>query len=137
MSLRRLLHSNTMRSSASDYFIIYDNQHSFLHVPLRRAVLVAFYHNLRRTGSDRRRERISWSPFGEAIEHSLAGVNPQSFQPTIGSLADMLWTGGFSEISLLEKSMTPDGNGPAVLLRAEKTSTPAVGSSRACPTRSR
>ncbi len=61
--------------------------------------------------------------FGEAIEHPLAGVNPQSFQPTIGSLADMLWVGGFSEISLLEKSMTPDGNGPAVLLRAEKTST--------------
>ena len=75
--------------------------------------------------------------FGEAVEHPLAGVNPQSFQPMIGSLADMLWAGGFSEISLLEKSMTPDGNGPAVLLRAEKTSTPAVGSSRACPTRSR
>jgi len=50
-------------------------------------------------------------------------VDPQSFQPTIGSLADMLWVGGFSEISLLEKSMTPDGNGPAVLLKAEKPST--------------
>ena len=60
--------------------------------------------------------------FGEAVEHPLAGVNPQSFQPTIGSLADMLWAGGFNEISLLEKSMTPDGNGPAVLLKAEKTS---------------
>ena len=59
--------------------------------------------------------------FGEAVEHPLAGVNPQSFQPTIGSLADMLWAGGFREISLLEKSMTPDGNGPAVLLKAEKT----------------
>ena len=58
--------------------------------------------------------------FGEAVEHPLAGVNPQSFQPTIGSLADMLWAAGFSDISLLEKSMTPDGNGPAVLLRAEK-----------------
>ena len=61
--------------------------------------------------------------FGEAIEHPLSGMNPQSFQPTIGSLADMLWAGGFSEISLLEKSMTPDGNGPAVLLKAKKTST--------------
>lgn len=59
--------------------------------------------------------------FGEAIEHPLSGVNPQSFQPTIGSLADMLWTAGFSEISLLEKSITPDGNGPAVLLKAERT----------------
>ena len=58
--------------------------------------------------------------FGEAVEHPLSGVNPQSFQPTIGSLADMLWAAGFSDISLLEKSMTPDGNGPAVLLRAEK-----------------
>jgi hypothetical protein len=45
-----------------------------------------------------------------------------SFQPTIGSLADMLWAAGFSEISLLEKSMTPDGNGPAVLLKAVRTS---------------
>lgn len=58
--------------------------------------------------------------FGEAIEHPLAGMNPQSFQPTIGSLADMLWTAGFSEILLLEKSMAPDGNGPAVLLKAER-----------------
>jgi hypothetical protein len=61
--------------------------------------------------------------FGEAVEHPLAGVNQQSFQPTIGFLSHMLWTGGFNEISLLEKSMTPDGNGPAVLLKAEKTST--------------
>ena len=63
--------------------------------------------------------------FGEAVEHPLSGVNPQSFQPTIGSLADMLWAAGFSEIKLLEKSMTPDGNGPAVLLKAEKT--PDIG----------
>ena len=59
---------------------------------------------------------------GETIEHPLAGVNWQSFLPTIGSLSDMLWSGGFSEILLLEKSMTPDGNGPAVLLKAERTS---------------
>lgn len=58
--------------------------------------------------------------FGEAIEHPLSGVNPQSFLPTIGSLADMLWEAGFSEIKLLEKSITPDGNGPAVLLKAER-----------------
>jgi hypothetical protein len=32
----------------------------------------------------------------------------------------MLWIGGF--IMLLEKSMTPDGNGPTVLLKAEKAS---------------
>src|SRR5438874_7274054 len=61
--------------------------------------------------------------FGEAVEHPLSGVDPQSFQPTIGSLADMLWAAGFNEILLLEKSMTPDGNGPAVLLKAEKTAT--------------
>jgi SAM-dependent methyltransferase len=60
--------------------------------------------------------------FGEAVEHPLAGVNRQSFLPTIGSLADMLWKAGFTELLLLEKSMTPDGNGPAVLLKAEKTS---------------
>jgi hypothetical protein len=61
--------------------------------------------------------------FGEAVEHPLSGVNPQSFQPTIGSLADMLWAAGFNEILFLEKSMTPDGNGPAVLLKAEKNRT--------------
>jgi hypothetical protein len=60
--------------------------------------------------------------FGEAIEHPLSGVNPQSFQPTIGSLADMLWAAGFTEILLLEKSITPDGNGPAVLLKAVRSS---------------
>jgi hypothetical protein len=60
--------------------------------------------------------------FGEPIEHPLSGVDPQSFQPTIGSLADMLWAGGFNEILLLEKSLTPDGNGPAVLLKAERSS---------------
>jgi len=59
--------------------------------------------------------------FGEAIEHPLSGVKPQSFQPTIGSLADMLSTAGFNELLLLEISITPDGNGPAVLLKAEKT----------------
>jgi 2-polyprenyl-3-methyl-5-hydroxy-6-metoxy-1,4-benzoquinol methylase len=58
--------------------------------------------------------------FREAIEYPLAGVIPQSFQPTIGSLADMLWAAGFNEILLLEKSMTP-ASGPAVLLKAEKT----------------
>ena len=63
--------------------------------------------------------------FGEAIEHPLSGVNPQSFQPTIGSLADMLWAAGFDEILLLEKSITPDGNGPAVLLKAERSSATA------------
>jgi SAM-dependent methyltransferase len=60
--------------------------------------------------------------FGEAIEHPLSGVDRQSFQPTIGSLADMLWAAGFNEILLLEKSITPDGNGPAVLLKAERSS---------------
>jgi protein-L-isoaspartate O-methyltransferase len=63
--------------------------------------------------------------FGEAIEHPLSGVNPQSFQPTIGSLADMLWAAGFNEILLLEKSITPDGNGPAVLLKAQRSSNTA------------
>ncbi len=32
--------------------------------------------------------------FGEAVEHPLSGVDSQSFQPTIGSLADMLWAAG-------------------------------------------
>jgi hypothetical protein len=42
MSRLRLLHSNTMRSSASDYFIICDNQRSFWHAPPRRLVFCGF-----------------------------------------------------------------------------------------------
>jgi hypothetical protein len=53
-------------------------------------------------------------------------VNPQSFLPTIGSLAEMLWAAGFIEILFLDKSITPDGNGPAILLKAEKTSTTGI-----------
>jgi hypothetical protein len=112
-----------MRSSASDYFIIYDNQHRFSYGPLRRPAFCgsppSFAPNREATVvEDDYRGRF----FGEPVEHPLSGVNPQSFQPTIGSLADMLWAAGFTEILLLEKSITPDGNGPAVLLKAERSS---------------
>jgi hypothetical protein len=59
--------------------------------------------------------------FSEKIEHPLSGVYLQSFQPTIGSLAEMLWAAGFNEIVLLEKGITPRA-GPAVLLKAERAS---------------
>jgi len=59
---------------------------------------------------------------GELVEHPLAGADRQSFLPTISSLTDMLWAAGFSEISLLNKALTPNNNGPAILLKAEKKS---------------
>jgi len=42
MSRLQLLHSNTMRSSASDYFIICDNQQSFSHEQPSRLVFCGF-----------------------------------------------------------------------------------------------
>jgi len=59
---------------------------------------------------------------GELVEHPLAGADRQSFLPKISSLTDMLWAAGFSEISLLNKALTPNNNGPAILLKAEKKS---------------
>jgi hypothetical protein len=81
MSLRRLLHSNTMRSSASDYFI-YDQPAQFL---VRAAQAAGFLwlstiicaEPEATVVEDDYRGRF----FGEPIEHPVSGVNPQSFQP--------------------------------------------------------
>ena len=79
MSRLQLLHSNTMRSSASDYFIICDNQQSLSHEPPSRLVFVAFHHHLRRTGSGRRRRRLSRSPFRRSCGAPAGRSGPTIF----------------------------------------------------------
>ena len=59
----------------------------------------------------------------ERPEHPLSGISSSSFIPTISSLADMLWGAGYQTIELLEKVMTSNGNGPALLLQAQRGST--------------
>jgi SAM-dependent methyltransferase len=58
----------------------------------------------------------------ERPEHPLSGISSSSFIPTISSLADMLWAAGYQTIELLEKVMTSNGNGPALLLQAQRGS---------------
>jgi SAM-dependent methyltransferase len=59
----------------------------------------------------------------ETPEHPLSGIGSSSFIPTISSLADMLWAAEYQTIELLEKVMTSNGNGPALLLQAQRGST--------------
>lgn len=56
----------------------------------------------------------------ETPDHPLSGVQPESFLPTVSSLVDMLWAVGFDTVELLGKAMTSNGNGPAVLLQAQR-----------------
>lgn len=56
----------------------------------------------------------------EFAEHPLAGIRGDSFLPTLGSLNDMLWQAGYAKITLYEKAMTSNENGPAILLSAER-----------------
>ena len=58
----------------------------------------------------------------ETPDHPLSGIGSKSFIPTISSLADMLWNAGYQTIELLEKVMTTNGNGPALLLQAQRGS---------------
>lgn len=55
----------------------------------------------------------------EKTDHPLSGVEPESFLPTLGSLADMLWDSGFRSLQLLQKELTLNNNGPCVLLEAK------------------
>ncbi|MGI9115692.1 MAG: class I SAM-dependent methyltransferase [Chthoniobacterales bacterium] len=52
--------------------------------------------------------------------HPLTGAAPQSFLPTVGSLADMLFESGFSKVQLLNKELTTNNNGPCILLQVER-----------------
>jgi len=56
----------------------------------------------------------------EKPSHPLSGWERESFLPTLGSLADMLWDAGFRSICLLDKGLTANNNGPFILLQAER-----------------
>ena len=56
----------------------------------------------------------------ETPNHPLSGGERESFLPTLGSLADMLWHAGFRSVRLLDKGLTANDNGPYVLLQAER-----------------
>lgn len=56
----------------------------------------------------------------ESTEHPLAAVRSESFLPTLGTLADYLWEAGYTNVELVKKEMTANGNGPAILLCATR-----------------
>lgn len=66
--------------------------------------------------SDARRGRMH----PEAVEHPLSSVRTESYLPTLGMLADYLWECGYTDVDLLKKEMTANGNGPAILLCATR-----------------
>lgn len=58
--------------------------------------------------------------YDEPTAHQLSSTRPQSFFPTLGTLAGMLWDAGYATVELHEREMTSNGNGPAVLLEARR-----------------
>jgi hypothetical protein len=63
-------------------------------------------------------EKYRGKYYTEPTEHPLSGVRDTSFFPSLGSLCNMLWDAGYIHIEIIEQTMTPNGNGPAVLLLA-------------------
>lgn len=56
----------------------------------------------------------------EHTAHPLSAVRGESYLPTLGSLADYLWEAGYTNVELIRKEMTANGNGPAILLCASR-----------------
>lgn len=56
----------------------------------------------------------------EPTDHPLSAIRGESFFPALGSLMDMLWEAGYTNIELLRKEITQNGNGPAILLYATR-----------------
>lgn len=59
--------------------------------------------------------------YNEPVEHPLSGVRPKSFFPSLGTLCNMIWDAGFQKIEVYEQTLTPNGNGPAVLISTSKS----------------
>ena len=60
--------------------------------------------------------------YHEPVDHPLSGMRITFFFPTLGTLCNMIWDAGFHNIEIFEKPMTPNGNGPAVLISVSKDS---------------
>lgn len=56
----------------------------------------------------------------EDTSHPLSSVRAESFFPTLGSLAALLWDAGFTNIDLVKRETTANGNGPAITLCASR-----------------
>jgi SAM-dependent methyltransferase len=59
--------------------------------------------------------------YTEPTAHPLSGVRAESFFPSLGSLLEMALAGGYQRIEVIEREMTKNGNGPAVLLCATRS----------------
>jgi len=58
--------------------------------------------------------------YNESTEHPLSAARSVSFLPSLGSLIEFLWDAGYTDVRLIRKEMTKNGNGPAILLRASR-----------------
>jgi SAM-dependent methyltransferase len=58
--------------------------------------------------------------YTEPTAHPLSGVRAESFFPSLGSLLEMALAGGYQRIEIIEREITKNGNGPAVLLCATR-----------------
>jgi hypothetical protein len=58
--------------------------------------------------------------YAEPTEHPLSAVRPESFFPTLGSLIEMTLFAGYQTVEIIQREMTANGNGPAVLLCATR-----------------
>jgi len=56
--------------------------------------------------------------YEEPTQHPLSAVRGQSFFPALGSLVEMLWAAGYTQVELVRKEITTNGSGPAILLCA-------------------
>ncbi len=62
------------------------------------------------------RGRDLWEPTAAPT----AAVRAESFLPSLGSLVEYLWAAGYTQVNLVRKEMTANGNGPAVMLCASR-----------------
>jgi SAM-dependent methyltransferase len=58
--------------------------------------------------------------YAEPVDHPLSAVRPESFFPTLGSLVEMTLFAGYRRVEILNRELTANGNGPAVLLCASR-----------------
>ena len=97
-------------------------QRGFWRALARRSAPLGVVIGLHRSRSSCQGKRCRGRMLPETPKHPLSGIGSSSFIPKISSLADMLWAAGYQTIELLEKVMTSNGNGPALLLQAQRGS---------------
>ena len=56
----------------------------------------------------------------EETSHPLSAVRSESVLPTLGSLMDFVWEAGYTNVELVQRTMTRNNNGPAILFCASR-----------------